>query len=120
MNEMDNRYRTATLPVDSATRVRESIGTDRLRQRMSDIFKLLADPTRLEIVSALLEAELCVGEISSITELSQSSVSHHLRNLREANLVVWRKQGKKSFYRLADSHVTALLAVARDHARESL
>jgi len=92
----------------------------RIHSRMAAIFKILADPARLTVVSSLLEAELCVGDISQTTHLPQSSVSHHLKALREADLVRWKRAGKKIFYRIADSHVTALLAVARDHARESL
>jgi len=87
---------------------------------MAQIFKILADPTRLAVLGELLEVELCVGEISARTGLTQSSVSHHLKTLREADMVRRRRQGKQIYYRLADSHVTALLAVARDHARESL
>jgi ArsR family transcriptional regulator, lead/cadmium/zinc/bismuth-responsive transcriptional repressor len=121
---MNDNLSTARSPVkpasESVRRARDMLESTELRQTMAGIFKLLADPTRLKIVSALLEYELCVGDISALTELSQSSVSHHLKTLREANLVTCKRQGKKAYYSLADSHVTALLAVARDHARESL
>ena len=99
---------------------RTSTVSEPLRLQMAQIFKILADPTRLAVLGTLLEVELCVGEISARTGLTQSSVSHHLKTLREANMVRPRRQGKQIYYRLADSHVTALLAVARDHARESL
>ncbi len=91
-----------------------------LTLKTADIFKILSDPTRLKIIQTLQEAELCVNDIALHTSFSQSTVSHHLKTLREANLVGLRRSGKRSFYRLADSHVSALLAVARDHARESI
>jgi DNA-binding transcriptional ArsR family regulator len=93
---------------------------ENLTLKTAEIFKILSDPTRLRIIQTLQEAELCVGDITMHTGFSQSSVSHHLKTLRQANLVGLRKLGKQCFYRLADSHVSALLAVARDHARESL
>lgn len=87
---------------------------------MAGIFKLLADGSRLKIILSLLECELCVADIVQATSIEQSSVSHHLHQLRKANLVVHHRHGKQVYYRLADSHVIALLAVARDHTRESL
>lgn len=105
---------------DAVGRVEEILASERLTEKTADMFKLLSDPTRLKIVLALQEVELCVGDAALLGGLSPSVVSHHLKTLRQANLVSYRRQGKKTFYRLADSHVSALLAVARDHARESL
>ncbi len=86
--------------------------------RMADIFKVLSDQSRLKIVIALQEGELCVSDLAKATNFSQSSVSHHLRFLRDLNLVRFRRDGKLTFYALEDNHVSALLAVAHDHARE--
>jgi DNA-binding transcriptional ArsR family regulator len=93
---------------------------DPLTAKTSEMFKLLSDTTRLQVILSLQEQELCVNDVVSKVGLSQSSVSHHLKLLRNANLVRWKRVGKKTYYHLADSHVSALLAVARDHARESL
>ena len=87
--------------------------------KMAEIFKVLSDPSRLKIVVALQEVELCVGDIAELTGFSQSSVSHHLQVLRYLNLVRFKRKGKLALYSLADTHVSALLAVARDHARET-
>ncbi|MBM3327211.1 MAG: winged helix-turn-helix transcriptional regulator [Calditrichaeota bacterium] len=105
---------------DVVERIRARLETPRLRLRISAMFKLLSDPARLKIITALEEGELCVCEIAAIVQLSQSSVSHHLRSLRELNLVRVRRQGKMVFYVLADVHISALVAIARDHARETL
>jgi ArsR family transcriptional regulator len=85
---------------------------------MSNIFKAMSDPTRLKIILALDMEELCVCDISALTGLSQSAVSHHLQTLRQMNLVSFRREGKMVFYQLADKHVSMLITIARDHARE--
>ena len=100
-------------------RIRRSESINLLSGRMAEIFKVLSDPTRLKIVQALEIDELCVCDIASLMKLSQPSVSHHLKTLRQTGIVKYRRSGKMAIYSLKDSHVSALLAVARDHANES-
>ena len=84
--------------------------------RLAARFQLLADPVRLRMVYALLEAgELCVGDLAAVVGASESGTSHQLRHLRLAGLVRTRKQGRVVFYRIADSHVRLLLDVAVEH-----
>ncbi|MFQ5516455.1 MAG: ArsR/SmtB family transcription factor [Acidimicrobiia bacterium] len=79
-------------------------------------FRLLADPGRVRMIYALLEAgEMCVGNLAAAVEASESATSHQLRQLRLAGLVRSRKQGREVFYRIADSHVRLLLDVAVEH-----
>ena len=99
-------------------RIRRAIPDDDSSQQMAEMFRVLADPTRLRIVSALEVEELCVCDIAALASLNQSLVSHHLQNLRQLNIVRYRREGKMAYYSLSDSHVRALLAIARDHARE--
>jgi DNA-binding transcriptional ArsR family regulator len=98
---------------------RSSLKGVRTTEKMARIFKVLSDPTRLLIVQSLEVGERCVQNLAADAGLSQSLVSHHLRTLRDLNLVNCRRQGKQSFYSLADAHVFALLAVARDHSAEN-
>ncbi len=85
-------------------------------QLLADRFKLLADPSRLRMVYALLEAgELCVSDLAGLVDASESATSHQLRQLRLAGLVRTRKQGREVFYRVADIHVRLLLDVAVEH-----
>lgn len=85
-------------------------------ERLASRFQLLADPGRVRIVYALLEAgELCVNDLSAHLDASQSATSHQLRQLRLAGLVRSRKQGREVFYRVADTHVRLLLDVAVEH-----
>jgi len=86
--------------------------------RSSEIFKALSDPSRLKIVAALLHAELCVCDISVLTSLSGSAVSHQLRLLRNLKIVSNRRAGKIVYYQLTDDHVRQLFVNSLDHVTE--
>lgn len=105
----------------------DRVATDRLDQvrralpeaaalELAETFRLLADPGRLRLIAALLEAdELCVCDLSDVTGLSQTACSHNLRLLRAQRLVRYRKQGRKVYYTLDDDHIRVLLDVALLH-----
>ncbi len=78
-----------------------------------EVFKAAADPCRLRIVKLLKEGELCVCEIMTALSKPQSTTSHHLSILREAGLVKERRDGKWSYYRLADGAVVEMVKQAR-------
>jgi len=101
-------------------RIKRALQDGILGQKMAESFKVLSDPTRLKIVLALEIEELCVCDIAALASLNQSSVSHHLKTLRQMNIVTYRRAGKMAFYSLSDSHIIALLAIARDHSRERI
>jgi DNA-binding transcriptional ArsR family regulator len=82
---------------------------------LADLFNALGDPTRLAIISALLEGEMSVGDIAAGIRLSESAVSHQLRGLRQMRLVRPRKQGRQVFYCLDDDHVARLFQMGLDH-----
>lgn len=82
---------------------------------VSHIFQVMADPTRLRIISILAESELCVCDIAAALAMTVSAVSHQLRTLRMAQLVRYRKEGRIAFYSLDDEHVMRLLALGREH-----
>lgn len=83
---------------------------------LAETFRLLSDPGRLRLISALLEAdELCVCDLSEVTGLSQTACSHNLRLLRGQRLVRYRRQGRNIYYTLDDDHIRVLLAVALEH-----
>lgn len=85
-------------------------------RRTADLFAILSDPTRLQILHALASAEeLCVCDLSVLVGASQSAVSHQLRSLRAAGVVARRRQGRVMAYRLADDHVRKLLATGLEH-----
>lgn len=89
-----------------------------LLARLEELFKIFSDPTRLRILKALSDGELCVCDIGAVLGASQSAVSHQLALLRAASLVAYRREGKTVYYRLADYHVGILLQIGLDHASE--
>ena len=84
----------------------------------AEAFRLLGDPGRLRIVQALSVEELCVCDLAAFVNASSSAVSHQLRLLKQARVVKSRREGKVVYYRLDDGHVTAMVTIALDHARE--
>ncbi|MGH9210174.1 MAG: ArsR/SmtB family transcription factor [Acidimicrobiales bacterium] len=86
--------------------------------RLAEVFKLLGDPTRTRLLSALLEAgELCVCDLAEVVGVPETSVSHALRLLRTAGIVHNRRAGRMMYYSLADAHVRMLLDLSLEHLR---
>jgi DNA-binding transcriptional ArsR family regulator len=86
-------------------------------EQMASIFKALSDPSRVKIVLSLLGRELCVCDIAAVCSLSDSSVSHQLRLLRNLKIVKNRREGKIVYYSLDDDHVVRLIEQSIDHVR---
>jgi DNA-binding transcriptional ArsR family regulator len=83
---------------------------------LAEQFKLLSDPGRIGILSALTEVdEMSVCDIAAAVEATESATSHQLKHLRVGGLITSRKQGRSVYYRLADDHVQQLLAVTAEH-----
>lgn len=87
-------------------------------QEMAEFFGILADPTRLRLISLLSVSESCVCDLAEGLSISESAVSHQLRALRNARLVRYRKSGRQVFYRLHDHHVLSLYQTVREHLQE--
>src|SRR5512144_140426 len=82
---------------------------------LADLFSTLSDPTRLRIISVLLEGEMNVGDLAAQLAMSESAVSHQLRGLRYMRLVRSRKEGRQVYYALDDDHVAKLYRMGLDH-----
>jgi len=82
---------------------------------LADLFSALSDPTRLRIISVLLDSELNVGDIATQLTMTESAVSHQLRGLRQLRLVRSRKNGRQVYYALDDDHVAKLYRLGLDH-----
>jgi ArsR family transcriptional regulator, lead/cadmium/zinc/bismuth-responsive transcriptional repressor len=96
--------------------VRERLPDREEAVRLTDLFKLLADPSRTRMLFALAEAgELCVCDLSATVDVPESNVSHALRLLRTAGVVRVRRSGRRAYYSLDDAHVRLLLDVSREH-----
>ena len=94
------------------------IPDEELLFRTADLFKVFGDPTRVRILYSLSEGELCVCDIASVLQMTQSAISHQLRILKEKRLVKFRRDGKTIYYSLADSHVKTILKQGLDHVME--
>ena len=82
---------------------------------LADLFSALSDPTRLRIISVLLEGEMNVGDIAAKLEMTESAVSHQLRGLRQLRLARARKNGRQVYYALDDDHIVKLYRLGLDH-----
>jgi DNA-binding transcriptional ArsR family regulator len=82
---------------------------------LADLFSALSDPTRLRIISVLLEGEMNVGDIAAKLQMTESAVSHQLRGLRQLRLVRARKNGRQVYYALDDDHIGELYRLGLDH-----
>lgn len=85
---------------------------------LAELFKVFGDTTRVKIISALFEAELCVCDIAELLTMSPSAISHQLRVLRQARLVKHRKEGKVVFYSLDDEHIKHIFNEGLTHILE--
>ena len=85
---------------------------------LADLFKLFGDPTRLMILHALEQKELCVCDLAALLNLTKSAVSHQLKGLRLSNLVKFRRDGQNVYYSLADGHVRAIIDIGLEHLHE--
>ncbi len=86
--------------------------------RLSELFRMFGDPTRLRILGALQVSELCVCDIATLLGMTVSAISHQLRLLKAAGLVVGRRDGKAVVYSLADDHVRTMMQNGIEHVRE--
>ena len=85
---------------------------------LAELFKVFGDSTRIRILYALFESELCVCDIAEILSMTQSAISHQLRVLKQARLVRNRREGKQIYYFLADDHVRTIIGQGMDHITE--
>lgn len=88
---------------------------ENISAHLADLFSALSDPTRLRIISVLLEGEMNVGDIAAQLAMTESAVSHQLRGLRQMRLIRSRKDGRQVFYALDDDHVAKLYRLGLDH-----
>ena len=99
-------------------RVREELPPDEQLFALADLYKVFGDGTRIRILYALFESELCVCDIAALLSMSISAISHQLRVLKQAKLVRYRRDGKTVYYSLSDDHVRAILGQGMEHVEE--
>lgn len=103
---------------DIVNKVKRRMPQDEDIYDLSDFFKVLGDSTRMKIIWALDESEMCVCDIAVLLNMTKSAISHQLRSLRDANLVKFRKEGKTVYYSLKDEHVRDIYEIGMEHIKE--
>ena len=103
---------------DVVDQVRDQLPPEENLYDLAELFKMFGDSTRVKILYALLESELCVCDIARLLNVSQSAVSHQLRVLKASKLVKFRREGKTVYYSLADDHVVGILSQGMEHILE--
>lgn len=115
--ELQNDYRCdcTIIHEEAVERVRANQLPEEQLFELADFFKVLGDSTRIRILGALATSELCVCDIANVLNMTQSSISHQLRVLKQARLVRSRRDGKVVYYRLDDEHIESIMAVGLLH-----
>lgn len=98
--------------------VQSRLTGETILHKMAEMFKVMNDPTRLRIINALLLSEMCVCDIAALMEMTQPSISHHLKVMRQSELIKYRRDGKIVYYSLDDDHVGLLFQTGLEHAQE--
>ncbi len=117
--EMD-KCQCTILHGDVIDRVKMTMPHETHLFELADMFKVFGETSRVKILCALFSEELCVCDLAALLSMSQSSVSHQLRVLKQARLVKYRKDGKVVYYSLSDDHVKHIFNQGLSHVVEQL
>jgi ArsR family transcriptional regulator len=92
--------------------------TENVLLDLAELYRVFGDGTRIRILYALFESEMCVCDIATVLGMSLSAISHQLRVLKQARLVKFRREGKTVFYSLSDDHVRSIIDQGLEHVEE--
>ena len=110
---------TNVIHLDTIKAVKDKMPESGSGFNLADLFKLFGDSTRLRILWALSESEMCVCDLCALLKMKQSAISHQLKNLKQSRIVKSRRDGKVVYYSLDDDHIRTLLNLGMDHITES-
>lgn len=103
---------------DIVVRVKDKLPAEETLYDLAELFKVFGDTTRIKIICALFESEMCVCDLSVLLNISQSAISHQLRVLKSARLVKFRRAGKVIYYSLDDEHIKQIFDAGLHHITE--
>lgn len=103
---------------DVVAHVKEVMEDTEVLYAVSDFFKVMSDSTRMRIMAALDNDEMCVCDLSEVLGMTKSAISHQLKVLKDAQLVKFRRDGKNVYYTLKDNHVKTILEMGIEHIKE--
>lgn len=99
-------------------KVTKALPDEEILYDVAELFKVFGDSTRIKIICALFESEMCVYDLAATLQMTQSAISHQLRILKNANLVKFRRDGKLIYYSLDDEHVQQIFDAGYKHVIE--
>ncbi|MBX9138916.1 MULTISPECIES: metalloregulator ArsR/SmtB family transcription factor [unclassified Clostridium] len=120
-NNNDNKVERCACNVihgDIVAKVKDSLPQEETLYDLAELFKVFGDSTRIKILCALFEEEMCVCDLSALLNVSQSAISHQLRVLKSARLVRFRRDGKIIYYSLDDEHIKHIFDEGLKHITE--
>ncbi len=103
---------------DIVEKVQQNMPEENNLYDLAELFKVFGDSTRIKIIWALFESEMCVCDIAYLLNMTQSAISHQLRVLKASKLVRSRRSGKTIYYSLADSHIKQIFELGMEHITE--
>lgn len=120
-NNVDNNIESCSCNViheEIVSEVKEKLPKDETLYDLAELFKVFGDSTRIKILCALFESEMCVCDLAVLLNVSQSAISHQLRVLKAARLVKFRRSGKIIYYSLEDEHIKHIFDEGLKHITE--
>lgn len=109
---------TICIHEDIVSSVKERLPEEEKLYDLAEFFKVFGDSTRIKIICALFESEMCVCDIANLLGMTQSAVSHQLRVLKNSRLVKYRREGKVVYYSLDDEHIKHIFDEGLRHISE--
>lgn len=118
MKKNDHVCDCDVIHADIVNRVKINMTNEEALYNLADFYKVLSDSTRVRIIAALDESEMCVCDLAVLLNMTKSAVSHQLSSLKQANLVKYRREGKVVFYAIADDHIKVIFEKGLEHISE--
>ncbi len=118
MTQQSPSCETTVIHEEVVELVRQTMPAEELLFNLAEFFKVFGDTTRIRILYALFQSEMCVCDIAHLLSMSQSAISHQLRVLKQAKLVQFRKEGRVVYYSLDDDHIKAIFEQGYQHIQE--
>lgn len=118
MKEIELKCNCNVIHKETILKVNEKMLSEEKLYNLAEFFSVFGDSTRIKILWALSESEMCVCDIAILLKITQSAISHQLRILKQAKLVKYRKSGKIVFYSLCDEHIKQIFNQWLNHISE--
>lgn len=118
MEEENENCEIKVIHKDIVEKVEKTMPEEEVVHDLSDFFKILGDTTRMKILSALFQEEMCVCDIAYLLKMTQSAISHQLRVLKQGRFVKYRKERKVVYYSLEDEHIKHIVEQGMTHILE--